>query len=302
MISKNPKQKYKDLSYFKPKECPYCQAKEIIRWGFRYNHVTKKRRYKCNRCNKFFVVNDGFWKNKKQREFLTQCLDLYVSGMSLRKVKTHMEQFSETTISHTAIAKWLKKYSALVKSFTDTLPIETSGVYHADEIYVKCGGDQNYFFDLIDAQTRFLVATFYDKEKGLRGAKGLFDITKKRAEKPLCVYTDGLPAYVNVVPKTWYSKRLQGTDVEHIRIIDKTDRRNNIIERVQGTLRERVKVMRGFKNPKSAEATLELLAIWYNFIRVHQGIGMTPSEKAGIKLNFGQNRWLGLIYQSKIKQ
>lgn len=58
--------------------------------------------------------------------------------------------------------------------------------------------------------------------------------------------------------------------------------------------------MCGFKNPKSAEATLELLAIWYNFIRVHQGIGMTPSEKAGIKLNLGQNKWLGLIYASKI--
>jgi transposase-like protein len=221
--------------------------------------------------------------------------------MSLRKVKTHIEQFSETTISHTAIAKWLKRYSFLVKSFTDSIPIQTSGVYHADEIYVKCDGEQNYFFDLIDAESRFLVATFYDKEKGLHGAKGLFNITKKRAEKPISVYTDGLPAYMNVIPKTWYSlKGKKGEEVEHIRIIDQHDYRNNIIERVQGTLRERIKVMRGFKNPKSAQAILELLTVWYNFIRVHQGIGSTPAEKAGITLNLGQNKWLGLIYRSKI--
>jgi transposase-like protein len=248
------------------------------------------------------VVDDGFWKRKKQREFITQCIDLYVNGMSLRKVKTHIEQFSETTISHTAISKWLKRYSVLVKGFTDSIPIQTSGIYHADEVCVKCDGELNYFFDLIDAETRFLVATFYDKEKGLHGAKELFNITKKRAEKPLSVYTDGLPAYVNVIPKTWYSlKSKKGEEVEHIRIIDKHDYRNNIIERVQGTLRERIKVMRGFKNPKSAEATLTLMAIWYNFIRIHQGIRMTPAERCGIKLNLGQNKWLGLIYKSALE-
>lgn len=79
-------------------------AKKIIRWGFRYNHVTKKRRYKFNSCNKLFVVNDGFWENKMQREFIAQCLDLYINAISLRKVKTHAEKFSEMTISHTATA------------------------------------------------------------------------------------------------------------------------------------------------------------------------------------------------------
>lgn len=296
----NGKRGYKDLSYFKPKECHYCKSTENIRWRFRYNHITKKRRYLCNKCKKAFVVDDGFWKRKKQREFIAQCLDLYVNGMSLRKVKTHIEQFSDITVSHTAISRWLKSYSVLVKSFTDGLKIETSGIYHTDEIYIKCSGDQNYFFDLIDAKSRFLVATFYDKEKGLHGAKGLFDITKKRAEKLLFVYTDGLPAYMNIIPKMWYTKRdKQCKEVQHIRIIDQHDYRNNIIERVQGTLRERIKVMRGFKNPKSTEATLELLVIWYNFIRIHQGIQMTPAEMCGIKLNLGQNKWLGLIYRSK---
>jgi len=59
--------------------------------------------------------------------------------------------------------------------------------------------------------------------------------------------------------------------------------------------------MRGFHNPESAEMILNLFVIWYNFLRVHQGIGMTPAEKAGVKLNLGIDKWLNLIYRSKIR-
>jgi len=58
--------------------------------------------------------------------------------------------------------------------------------------------------------------------------------------------------------------------------------------------------MRAFKRVYSAEAILNLFVIWYNFIRVHQGIKMTPNEKAGIDLRLGQNKWLSLISLSVI--
>jgi hypothetical protein len=35
-------------------------------------------------------------------------------------------------------------------------------------------------------------------------------------------------------------------------------------------------------------------------MRTHQGIGMTPAEKAGVKLNLDKDKWLNLIYRSKI--
>ena len=43
---------------------------------------------------------------------------------------------------------------------------------------------------------------------------------------------------------------------------------------------------------------LDLFVIYYNFIRVHQGIGKTPIEQAGINLNLGKNKWLDLIYNA----
>jgi len=301
MANKNPNQEYKDESYFKPESCPSCHNKEIIRWGFRYNHTTKKRRYMCKSCKRLFVVDDGFSKCKKKREMITACLDLYMNGMSLRKVANHVNQFSDTKLSHMAVMKWLRKYSKTIEPFTRTLPLDLSGDYHADEIFVKCKGKENYFWDMVDAETRFLVATHYSLRRDIDSAKILLNNAKLRADKPVSITTDGLHAYIKSMKKVWYNKHdSRETKVMHLRITSPHDYSNNIIERIQGTIRERVKVMRGFHSPQSAELILNLFVIWYNFLRVHQGIGMTPAEMAGIELNLDKDRWLNLIYRSKI--
>lgn len=300
MANKNPNQNYKDISYFEAKRCPFCKSESVIKWGYRYNHITKKQRYKCNKCRETFVVDDGFYKMKKPREFITQCIDLYVNGLSVRKVKAHIEQFSEMTISHTAIMKWLRKYSRSMKDFTDKLPVNVSGIYHADEIFVKVLGKDNYFWDIIDKDTRFLVSTHFSDKRNYQNAKILFLQARGKAKRPYEVYTDGLQAYQKAFRRVWYN-HLWYHKVHYTRIIDRHDYRNNIVERIQGTLRERVKVMRGFGSMKSAGLLLNLLAINYNFIKIHQGIGCTPAEKCGIKLSMGKNKWLGLIYNSKLR-
>jgi transposase-like protein len=301
MANKNPNIEYRDESYFTPKECPKCKSTDIIKWGFRFNHTTKKRRYLCKNCKFTFVVDDGFWKMSKKREMITSCLDLYMNGMSLRKISTHMKQFGNVGVHFSTVLTWLKKYSTMIQPYTESLPITICGVYHADELFVKCNGEQHYYWDLIDHTSRFLVATHYSTERSVEGASMLFKNASERARKPKIIITDGLLAYVHAVSKSWfknfYTKRER---VQHVRITERNDYRNNIIERIQGTIRERVKVMRGFHNPQSAELILNLFVIWYNFLRVHQGIGTTPAEKVGINLNLDKDKWLNLIYKSKI--
>jgi transposase-like protein len=60
---------------------------------------------------------------------------------------------------------------------------------------------------------------------------------------------------------------------------------NNIIERFHNTLKERIKVMRGFGSGKGAENVLYGFVIQYNFMRPHTTLyGRTPAEAAGLKL------------------
>lgn len=64
----------------------------------------------------------------------------------------------------------------------------------------------------------------------------------------------------------------------------KTGQFNFIMERLFNSLKERVKIMRGFKAGWSAKLVLDGYFIWYNFIRPHQTFnGATPAIIAKIE-------------------
>ncbi|KXA95222.1 hypothetical protein AKJ37_06995 [candidate division MSBL1 archaeon SCGC-AAA259I09] len=70
---------------------------------------------------------------------------------------------------------------------------------------------------------------------------------------------------------------------------------NNPIERHNGDIKQRYKVMRNFKSYESAAAFLSLRRTIYNHVRPHQGLDHTPGEEAGIDLDLARNRLLNLI-------
>jgi len=68
---------------------------------------------------------------------------------------------------------------------------------------------------------------------------------------------------------------------------------NNKMERMNGEVRDREKVMRGLKNTDSP--ILKGIQVFHNYIRPHTGLeGRTPAEAAGIQVK-GENRWLTII-------
>ena len=68
---------------------------------------------------------------------------------------------------------------------------------------------------------------------------------------------------------------------------------NNKMERLNGEIRDREKVVRGVKKPDSP--LISGLQIYHNYIRPHMALdGHTPADKAGIKVE-GENKWLTLI-------
>ncbi len=64
-------------------------------------------------------------------------------------------------------------------------------------------------------------------------------------------------------------------------------------------MRERVKVMRGLHNDKTATAFNDGFKVYYNYIRPHQALkGKTPAEVAGVDLKLGKNKWKKMIQVS----
>jgi transposase-like protein len=105
------------------------------------------------------------------------------------------------------------------------------------------------------------------------------ELASKRAGKiPKRVTTDKLNAYLDGIELAF------GADTEHIQSSPfSIDSNHNVIERMQGTIKDRTKVLRGFKTVPTARLILDGFLIHYNFFRPHMSLnGKTPAEVAKI--------------------
>ena len=148
----------------------------------------------------------------------------------------------------------------------------------------------------MDEETRFMLVSTISKKRNVQDARKVFQKAKETAKsKPEYIVSDGLPAYIKAFKKEFFT--LKNPRTKHIRkprFIDHAN--NNIVERLNGTVREREKVMRGMKNDITAEELVNGFRTYYNFVRPHQSLdGKTPAEASGLNLKLGQNKWISLI-------
>jgi len=69
------------------------------------------------------------------------------------------------------------------------------------------------------------------------------------------------------------------------------------MERMNGEVRDREKVMRGLKSKDSG--IIKGFQIYHNFIKPHEALdGATPADRAGIKVE-GDNKWEPIIQNAK---
>jgi putative transposase len=152
----------------------------------------------------------------------------------------------------------------------------------------------------MDDETRYLIAQEVADTKYKHDARTLFRKGKEAVgKKPARLITDGLPAYYDAFKKEFYTMKSPRT--EHINAIKMSgDMNNNRMERFNGEVRDREKVMRNLKIKTTPKLTG--YQIYHNYIREHQGIGnLTPAEKCGIKVE-GENKWKTLIQNASVKE
>jgi putative transposase len=103
--------------------------------------------------------------------------------------------------------------------------------------------------------------------------------------------SDGAPNFHQAYQKEYWSKVAPRTShVRHIHL--QGDHNNNKMERMNGELRDREKVMRGIK--KTDSPIFKGLQQYHNYFREHETLGKTPAEAANIKIE-GRNKWITVI-------
>ena len=272
--------------------CVFCGSANIVKDGVRHNKHRDIQKFYCESCRHYFSFNVGFEHMKHNPQAITTAIQLYFSGESLRNTQKSLRLLG-VEVSHQTVYNWIKKYVTLMEKYIGKLRPKVSDTWRADELWMKIKGDMKYVFAIMDDETRYWIAQEVAESKYKHDARKLFQLAKKvTGKKPMTLITDGLPAYNDAYKKEFWTLRNPRTKhIKHIKL--KGDMNNNKMERLNGEIRDREKVMRGLK--KKDTPILKGYQIFHNYIRPHQGLkGKTPAEACGITVK-GKNKWLTLI-------
>lgn len=287
----------------KPDNCIYCGSEALVKRGYAHEKGKKVQRFWCKDCNKTFVLNYGFRGMKNDPKVITVALDAYFRGMSLRDVRDHLIQFHGVKVHFVTILRWIAKYTKIIGDYVDGFVPNVSDTWQMDEMMIDADGKKQWLWNVMDDDTRFLLASRISRKRDVRSARlPLHEARERAGIRPKYVVTDGLKAYPEAITKEFFT--MANPKTKHVRLPTIRERpNNNKLERLHGTIRERHKVQRGLKEGASTNIA-EGHRIFYNYLRGHMGIEgeKTPAEKAGIKLRLEGNKWLELIKQASTSQ
>jgi len=226
---------------------------------------------------------------------VASALGMYYRGMSIDDIRNHLNEQYQTYLSTSTVYEWITRFTGeAIHKLKNEIP-NVGDKWIADETVLDIGGHKVWFWDIIDAKTRFLLASHMSYSRTVQDAKTLVEQAAKRANKtPSVIYTDSLRAYIDGIELAF------GSDTKHIQSkpFVNAQESTNIIERFQGTIKERTKVMRGLKSPESAKLILDGYLVYYNFFRPHESLdNKTPAEVSRIHSDL--KNWIDVVTKSR---
>ena len=271
---------------------PHCAAPhKVVRNGKRNGD----QQYRCRGCDRQFAAEGQAQYKQFTAHQIGAAVDKYYSGMSYKQVAEHMEDFHDVPEPSTrSVHGWVKGYTDLARKFLegkvgpDGTPATATGKrvkadvsdhWVADELFLKVGGEQMYCWNVMDKDSRYVLAVHLSRHRGTNDAiKVMEKALSNAASPPAKITTDGLGSYVDAIkavfPKT--TTHIVSKGIRH-------EINNNLSERLQGTFRSRTKTQRGLEMLRTGQDYLDGWVLDYNFFKKHHTLkGQTPAEFIGI--------------------
>ena len=270
--------------------CKWCGSLDIMKYGIR-NGVQE---YICQKCKRKFIAKDAPYKKQTPSEQIGASLNMYYGGLSFSDIARHLKETYDNPVNESTVYRWVLDYTVKALNALEPLRPTVCDVWVVDETVVKVGGHNMWFWDVICEESRFLLASHLSRSRTILDVSIVMRRAWQRANKaPRFIISDGMPAYPDGIERVFgaYSRHIQAKGITH-------EINTNIIERFHGTLKDRTKVLRGFKTIDTAGLILDGFLIHYNFFRPHMTLSnKTPAEVAGIKTPF--KTWTDLVRHDK---
>ncbi len=259
--------------------CKYCQSSHVRKYGT----YKDTQYYYCNDCKRKFSNPNAIPKMQYSTSKVADAISMYFEGMSLKEIRRNFIQQHNDYISDVTVLNWVNRFTDLAVKEAEKYKPDVGSVWVADETVIDIDGKNVWLWDIMDSDTRFLIATHMSLTRTSNDAEELMKQAYERTGKiPRVIYTDKLRAYLEGI------ERVFGADTKHGQGSPfSVENNTNLIERFHGTIKSRTKVMRGLHSTESAKKYLDGWLVHYNFFRPHMSLkDQTPASVAGIKFPF----------------
>ena len=277
--------------------CALCGADRVIKYGKSSKGV---QRYQCRSCERVFS-NDGKAINRRvPAAQVGAALSMYFDGLSFKRISENLsDMFDIPEPSKATIHEWVSDYTELAKQEMVNHKARTGPEWVADEMVLKVGGKKLWHWNVMDADTRYVLASYLSPNRDEAAAVEVMRRAKNAAANPpKRIKTDKLKSYNGAID--WvFGGRVQHVQSEGLA----AEINNNLSERLQGTFRHRSKVLRGLQTQRTGQQFLDGFVIDYNLFRPHEGLkGKTPAEVAGVRTSFKEWEDFAKLDASKFAQ
>ena len=158
-------------------------------------------------------------------------------------------------------------------------PAKTGGGnWVADEMHLEIKGKKAYLWDIMDRDTRYVLASHLSYRRDGHAARAMLRKALAASDgPPKTITTDKWRAYIKPIkdlsPET---KHIQSQGLA-------AEVNNNLSERLQGTYRDRTKTLRGLENIESGQRYLDGWTLNYNLFRKHESLKNKPPASKALK-------------------
>ena len=266
--------------------CPACGHDKVIKHGTQHG----TQRYLCKSCGKQFRANGKPPGRRMDAELMGSAIRDFYSGKSYKQIAEGVkDEYDIPEPSKATVYEWVRGYTDDAVDAMKSHKAKTGGHWVADEMQVDVGGGKAWLWNVMDAETRYILATHLTPRRDSQAAR---TVMRKAAEAadgpPKTITTDKWRPYIKPIKEIMPEAR-------HIQSEGLTaDINNNLSERLQGTFRDRIKTLRGMDSLKTGQRYLDGWTLTYNLFRGHESLrNKTPGEKA--KVNPPFKEWADVV-------
>jgi transposase-like protein len=280
-------------------KCKYCGGNNIKRYG----HYNGEQLWWCDDCKRKQTGKDTLFKMRFPSNQIATALRLYYAGLSLDNIQEEFQHQFNIHVATSTLYEWIQEFTnEAIKRAKEFKPV-IGDEWMADETAIVVKGkpqkgkkqDRYYWlFDVIDTRTRFLLATHISPIRSLGDVEKVMNQAAITAGKvPARILTDGMKSYPEGI-RVAFNGKVQHIQADPFEKIGDT----NIVERFHGTLKDRIKILRGFKSVDTAKQILDGWLVYYNFFRPHESLNSkSPAQNMEIALPF--NDWQDIVRHTK---